>query len=115
VIGAPRAREMLLTGRALTGREAAAWGLVTRSVKAKEVEPSARALADEVANNAPLSVRGSKAAIRTALHHRGLDRATDTELFAAHDEDALRALTSTDVQEGLSAMRERRRPDFTGA
>jgi enoyl-CoA hydratase/carnithine racemase len=115
VVGAPRTREMLLTGRALNGTEAAAWGLVTKSVKDKDVESAARALAEEVADNAPLSVRGSKAAIRTALRHRGLDRATDTGVFAAHDEDALRALTSTDVQEGLAAMRERRRPDFTGA
>jgi enoyl-CoA hydratase/carnithine racemase len=115
VVGAPRAREMLLTGRALSGQEAAAWGLVTRSVKPKEVDAAARALADEIANNAPLSVRGSKAAIRTALRHRGLDRTTDAGVFEAHDEEALRALTSTDVQEGLAAMRERRRPDFTGA
>ncbi len=114
VVGASRAREMLLTGRELNGPEAAAWGLVTRTVRAKDVEAAARAVAEGVANNAPLSVRGSKAAIRTVLRHRGLDRATDTGVFAAHDEEALRALTSADVQEGLAAMRERRRPDFTG-
>ena len=115
VIGAPRTREMLLTGRAIGGAEAAAWGLVTKVVKAKEVASAARALAEEVASNAPLSVRGSKVGIRTALRHRGLDRAADAELFFAHDAEALRALTSTDVQEGLAAMRERRPPDFTGA
>jgi crotonobetainyl-CoA hydratase len=115
VVGAPRARDMLLTGRALSGVEAASWGLVTRAVKAKELDASARALAEEVANNAPLSVRGSKAAIRAVLRHGALERANDVGTFAAHDEEALRALTSTDVQEGLAALRERRPPHFTGA
>lgn len=114
IVGAPRAREMLLTGRALTGTEAAAWGLVTRVVKPKDVEASARALADEVASNAPLSVRGSKAAIREVVRHRALDRTAHAGIFAAHDEAALRALTSADVQEGLAALRDRRRPGFTG-
>lgn len=114
VVGAAHTREMLLTGRALTGTEAAAWGLVTTSVKAKDVESSARALAEEVAANAPLSVRGSKAAIREVVRHGGLDRTAHAGIFAAHDEAALGALTSADVQEGLAALRERRRPGFTG-
>ena len=114
VVGAAHTREMLLTGRALTGTEAAAWGLVTTAVKAKDVEASTRALAEEVAANAPLSVRGSKAAIREVARHRALDRTAHAGIFAAHDEAALRALTSADVQEGLAALRERRRPDFSG-
>jgi enoyl-CoA hydratase len=114
VVGAAHTREMLLTGRALTGTEAATWGLVTRVVKAKDLEASARALAEEVAANAPLSVRGSKAAIREVVRHGALDRTAHAGIFAAHDETALRALTSADVQEGLAALRERRRPDFSG-
>jgi enoyl-CoA hydratase len=115
VLGAPRTRELLLTGRPLTGAQAAEWRLVTRSVKPKDLDAAARALAEEVAANAPLSVRGSKAAIRQVLRHGALERQIHGAEFAAHDEFALRALTSVDVQEGLAALRERRPPDFTGS
>ena len=114
VIGPAHTRELLLTGRQLDGREAAAWGLVTRAVKTSEVDETARALAGEVAANAPLSVRGSKAAIRAVMRHAALDREADAAAFLPHDEAALRALTSTDVAEGLRAMTERREPEFKG-
>ena len=114
VIGPAHTRELLLTGRQLDGREAAAWGLVTRTVKAKEVDENARALAGQVAANAPLSVRGSKAAIRAVMRHAALDREAHPAAFMPHDEAALRALTSMDVAEGLKAMTERREPEFKG-
>jgi enoyl-CoA hydratase/carnithine racemase len=114
-VGAPRVREMLLTGRALGGTEAAAWGLVTKAVEPADLGPAAEALAEEVAANAPLSVQGSKAAIREILAQGALSRTRDAGVFAVHDEASLRALTSADVQEGLAAMRERRPPGFKGA
>ncbi len=113
-IGPAHSREMLLTGRELDGREAAAWGLVTRVVKAKDVDDAARALAEQVADNAPLSVQGSKAAIRAVVRHAALDREADADAFRPHDEGALRALTSADVAEGLRAMNEKRAPEFKG-
>jgi enoyl-CoA hydratase len=114
-LGPARTREMLLTGRALSGSEASAWGIVTRVVNPKEVGRAARALAEEVAANAPLTVRGSKAAIRAVLRHGALDRTVHAQEFGSHDEAALRALTSADVREGLAALREKRRPEFGGA
>ena len=113
-IGAAHVRELLMTGRELSGAEAAAWGLVTKAVAPDDLEGAARAMADSVAANAPLSVQGSKAAIREILSHGALRRATDTGVFAAHDEASLRALTSSDAQEGLAAMRDKRPPEFTG-
>jgi enoyl-CoA hydratase/carnithine racemase len=115
IVGAARVREMLLTGREISGTEAAAWGLATKAVAPDELEAAAFQLAEQVAANAPLSVRGSKAAIREILGHGALARGSDPGVFAAHDEASLRALTSTDAQEGLAAMRERRPPGFTGA
>ena len=114
IIGAARTRELLLTGRELDGKEAAAWGLVTRATRSKEVGATARMLAEQVAANAPLSVRGSKAAIRDVLRHTALDREQHGAAFVPHDDAALRALTSEDVAEGLKAMSERRPPEFTG-
>ena len=115
VIGPAHAREMLLTGRELDGREAVSWGLATLAVRDKELDGAAMTLAETVAGNAPLSVRGSKAAIRSVMRHPALDREAHPRSFAPHDEAALRALTSEDTMEGIAALRERRDPDFKGS
>lgn len=114
IVGAARTREMLLTGRQLSGKEAAEWGLVSVAVKPKDLPAAAAGLAEEVASNAPLSVRGSKAAIRAVLRQGALDRVAHADAFVVQDEAALRALTSADVQEGLRAMAEKRPPEFRG-
>jgi enoyl-CoA hydratase/carnithine racemase len=115
IIGAAHVREMLLTGRAVGGEEAARWGLVTKAVQPEDVATAAREMAEAVAANAPLSVQGSKAAIREILSHGALSRSAHAGVFAAHDEASVRALTSADTREGLAAMKERRTPRFTGA
>lgn len=113
-IGAAHVRELLMTGRELDGTEAASLGLVMKAVAPDALASEARDLAERVAANAPLSVQGTKAAIREILGHGSLHRATDAGVFAAHDEASLRALTSADAQEGLAAMRDKRPPEFTG-
>lgn len=61
VAGQAAAADLLLTGRPLTGREAADRGIVSRALPAPEVLPAALALARDVAANAhPASVRLSK-------------------------------------------------------
>jgi enoyl-CoA hydratase/carnithine racemase len=83
------AAELLLTGRAVTGREAAERGVVSRALPAPEVLPAALALAREVAANAhPASVALSKqilwsdldaeatAAAETAAHRHLMTKAT---------------------------------------
>jgi enoyl-CoA hydratase/carnithine racemase len=114
VVGAPTVRRMLLAGHTFNGTEAAACGLATRAVPAPDLDAAVASLADEVASCAPLSVRGSKAGIRTVLDHAALSRDADPAAFGAHDEAALAALTSADLVEGLTALRERRPPDFRG-
>lgn len=114
VLGVPRVRELLLTGRNLNGVEADAWGLVTLAVPADELDTAAWELCEEVASAAPLSVRGSKAAIRAIMLRGALSRDTDAELFAEHDFRAMRALTSEDLAEGMRAMKEGRPPEFHG-
>lgn len=113
-IGPARTRRLLLTGAPIDGIEAAAWGLVTRAVPPEALDAAATELCEQVASGAPLSVRGSKAAIRRLLDLGLPDRERDAGLFSAHDEEALRALTSEDLQEGMRAMKERRSPGFRG-
>jgi enoyl-CoA hydratase/carnithine racemase len=114
VVGVSRTRELLLTGRAISGAEAAAWGLVTKSCPEADLGAAVEALAGEVAAGAPLSVRGSKAGIRAVLDHGGLARGKDDDEFAHHDAAAAEALASQDLQEGMRALREKRAPKFDG-
>lgn len=114
VAGVPVVRQMLLAGREWTGAEAAARGLVGEAVPAGELDRAAAALAERVASCAPLSVRGSKAGLRAIAVHERLDRTTHAAVFAVHDALALQAAQSEDLGEGLSALRERRAPQFRG-
>src|SRR4051795_10747190 len=54
------AMEMLLTGEYVTSEDAARWGLVNRLVDPDDVLPTAMALAERIAANAPISVRRMK-------------------------------------------------------
>lgn len=91
--GAGPARAMLLAAEVVNGEEAHRLGFVQRLGDLD----AALAWADDVAALAPLTVRAHKAA---------LERAPDAA-------DAIaRAWASEDLQEGLTAFRERRRPRF---
>jgi enoyl-CoA hydratase/carnithine racemase len=114
-VGRKRAGEILFTGRQVSGAEAAAWGLVNDAVPAEDLDRRTDELARTIAEAAPLSVRGSKRAMRVVLQGLSLDRSTETHRVADFDMMAAEALGSEDLQEGVRAHRERRKPRFKGA
>ena len=71
VVGAARAKELILTGRVLSAEEAERIGLVSRVVPAGEALAAADAIAAEIAARGPVAVREAK---------RLIDLATDTDL-----------------------------------
>ena len=107
-IGAARTNELLFTGEAVAADAARAIGLVNRVVPADELDDAVQSLAQQIARNAPLSVRAMKAFVRRASSlHRTLPRDDLEEMHR-------RVRASEDLQEGLAAQRERRAPRFTG-
>jgi enoyl-CoA hydratase/carnithine racemase len=108
VIGLPRANELLLTGRLVDGVEAERLGILNRAVDAADVLGEAMAIAQQIAANAPLAVRATKAAIRNglALHVREAARA---EAFAQAE-----TVNTADAREGIAALLAKRAPVFTG-
>lgn len=107
LVGPARARDVILTGRRLTAAEAETWGIVARVVEPGGALPAAVALAERIAEGAPLGVRQAKAAIRGA--HRPL-----AEGLAAEDGLYEVVLGSRDRAEGFSAFAGKRRPRFEG-
>lgn len=108
LVGVPRAMELLLTGKLISGRQAEQWGLVNQAVAADQVLPVALALAEQIALSAPIVVRLTKKAIYQNL---GWDPQT-----AAWREAFGQAATvdTADCREGVLALLEKRLPRFEG-
>ena len=107
LIGASRAKRMILTGRRVDAATAERWGLVDEVAPREQLVARARELAHEIAANAPVAVQIAKSLIDGA---GGGTTGTTLEALA----DAL-AATTADGREGVAAFRERRAPHFTGS
>lgn len=102
--GAGPARAMLLGAETCTGEEACALGFVQRLGDLDD----ALGWADDIAALAPLTLAGAKLALNRL--EMAVGRGDDAEVLGAWD----RAWGSEDLQEGIAAFRERRRPVFRG-
>ena len=110
-IGAPRTRELFLTARNVDARTALTWGLVNQVVGASDLEGTALDLAQDLAANAPLSVRGNKRVIRELLAAEGrLDPEIERELIELREA----SFRSEDMREGVRAFGEKRAPQWQG-
>lgn len=108
LIGAQRAALMFYTGRRIGGEEAGAWGLADLVVPASELRGAAMAMADEIAQSAPLAVVSTRETLRRGLIDR-IEAATERELV----EQEWQRKTE-DFREGVAASAARRLPDFKG-
>jgi enoyl-CoA hydratase/carnithine racemase len=100
------AAELVLTGDRLSAEDAYRFGLVSALVESGELEARARGIAEQVASNAPLSLRAAKLALRAAVDQPLLEgRALERALWG------LLAMTD-DRAEGRAAFREGRPPRF---
>jgi enoyl-CoA hydratase/carnithine racemase len=106
VIGAGRAKQMILAGEPIDAATAAAWGLVNEVVAADRLAPRALELARRIAENAPSAVQAAKQLVDAA---GGEGLATTLESLAAG-----LAASTDDAREGIAAFRGKRKPDYTG-
>jgi len=108
LVGAAYAAELLFTGKLIRGDEALRIGLVTHADEADEVLPTAMELARAIAASAPMAVQQMKASIRRGLRWEICE--------AALEEAGLQAasLETADAKEGVSAILEKREPEFVG-
>lgn len=108
VVGVSAARELLFTGRRVSSAEMQSLGLVSQVFADDELAARARDLAEQIAANAPIATRLTKA----ALANGGPSSLAECIQWEAVAQPV--TLATADLQEGLAAAREKRTPRFLG-
>ncbi len=107
LIGIPRLKEMIMRARLMEADEMLASGLVSEVVPDEDALPRrAQELAEEVAENAPLTLWATKEALRR-VRDRLVPENADSDLILA-------CYTSHDFREGVEAFLAKRKPVWTG-
>ncbi|MDE0141841.1 MAG: enoyl-CoA hydratase/isomerase family protein [Caldilineaceae bacterium] len=108
LVGPSRAKQMIFSGDRALAEQAEQWGLVNEVVPADQLAERALELADSIAANGPVAVQMTKQLIDSAIPASG-DNGVVLETLAG----SLASYTA-DAEEGVSAFRQRRQPQFSG-
>lgn len=104
VVGAMRAKEILMTGRHIGAQEAVELGLALKAVEREQLMPEAYALAKKLTDKAPFALRCIKTAVNKAMEC-DLDSGflLESQLFS-------RVQASEDKQVGMQAFISKSKP-----
>jgi enoyl-CoA hydratase/carnithine racemase len=110
VIGLKSTKEIFFTGRAYEGIRLKELGLVDYLIPGDKLESFTCRMAEEIAANAPLALKGTKRVLKLLLRASQFDKNNLKEA-----ESITRAsFLSEDLKEGQMAFLEKRKPQFKG-
>jgi len=108
IVGLGRAKEMIFLAQRLSAEEALGIGLVNRVFKKPDFEAGVTEFASRLAKQPPLSLKFAKHAVNMSTQ-------VPTDLGQLFEAGSFGLLLSTkDASEGISAMLEKREPEFKG-
>jgi enoyl-CoA hydratase len=110
VIGLKSAKEIFFTGHAYEGLRLKELGLVNYLIPADQLESFTYKMAEEIAANAPLSLKGTKRILNLLLQAPQFDKSNLNEAESI----TLESFLSQDLKEGQNAFLEKRKPEFQG-
>ncbi len=105
-IGLRKTKELLLTGKLLSGRECEEWGLANVSAPSDELDEAVAAFIAPLKDKSAFTMRITKLAA-----NRGLDGDTET-LIALESMTCNVAHQSADAKEGVQAFLDKREPEW---
>ncbi|MEX0947486.1 MAG: enoyl-CoA hydratase/isomerase family protein [Acidimicrobiia bacterium] len=109
IVGPGRAKELILTRARIDADDAERIGLADRVVSDEELDDAALELAETIAAQPPIAVRGVKRAIATAM-----SGATVRDGMVIEAEAQADCLRSDDMKEAIAAFVEQRPPVYRG-
>lgn len=108
--GFGKSSELMLTGKTISGKEAAAVGLVDQAVPAGELLATARAMAKDMGSNPQAALRVVKQLITQNATEGDLAKVQQREMKALQE-----CYKSPEHKEAIAAFMEKREPDFRKA
>ncbi|MCU1481308.1 MAG: enoyl-CoA hydratase [Subtercola sp.] len=104
------AMRMLLTGQPMSAEQAERWGLVNEVVPEGILLATALEIAQQISENAPLSIQTTKKLVYSALNESLWERESWVPVYEGID----LVFSSADAAEGAQAFVEKRKPVWTG-
>ncbi len=108
LVGWSKAAELIFTGRTLSAADSLALGLTSEVVPDAELMARARAIAAEIAANAPLAVQSAKRLMRMGMEETFNDHVHHVYL------QFLQLVRTQDFREGMTSFLEKRPAEFKG-
>jgi enoyl-CoA hydratase/carnithine racemase len=108
-VGEKRAADLIFTGRAFSGQEAAAWGLATEAHVGEELQNAIQMRLDHLSRLSPAALAHAKKAFYAwdSIHlDKGLARAEKIYIEEL--------MQTEDAKEGVQAWMEKRKPVWKG-